>query len=182
MYRRCFIFDNRVIFFNNNVKSYCSQNPQLISCKRPKFNYRGEGVKKKTTAALASDGWFHRKSKGDHFTINPKLKNEVPVNENFEQCGVIPVISSLLAENKIKKPTVIQERSIPAILSGINSIIAAETGCGKTLAYVIPILQQLYKLKSMRSSSSLNSPNALILSPNRELGNFHRFSILYTIL
>lgn len=172
MFKRCFIFDNKVILYNSNVKLYSTQKQPLISCKRPKYNYRGEGVKKKTTVALASDGWHHKKSRGDHFTINPNLKSEVPVNQTFEQCGIIPEITALIAATRIKKPTVIQERAIPVVLSGANCIIAAETGCGKTLAYLLPILQQLYALKSLRKSERFNSPSGLILSPNRELGMF----------
>lgn len=50
---------------------------------------------------------------------------------------------------------------------GSNLLLAAETGCGKTLSYLLPIIQNIVKHKT--SSDSLNSPNAVVLTPNREL-------------
>lgn len=46
-------------------------------------------------------------------------------------------------------------------------LLAAETGCGKTLSYVLPIVQKIVDTNS--SSNLLNTPKAVILLPNREL-------------
>lgn len=59
-------------------------------------------------------------------------------------------------------PTPIQERAIPAVLSGQDVIGIAQTGTGKTAAFVLPLL---YKLKYAQG----NSPRALIIAPAKEL-------------
>jgi ATP-dependent RNA helicase RhlE len=60
------------------------------------------------------------------------------------------------------KPTPIQEQAIPVILQNKDLIACAQTGTGKTAAYVLPIIQKI--LESPRHHS-----NTLILSPTREL-------------
>lgn len=62
------------------------------------------------------------------------------------------------------EPTAIQEKSIPISLSGRDVLGAAQTGTGKTGAFVIPILQQILANPS-------EGTKALILSPTRELAH-----------
>ncbi|PTB91072.1 DEAD/DEAH box helicase, partial [Marivirga lumbricoides] len=59
-------------------------------------------------------------------------------------------------------PTAIQEKAFPAILSGKDVIGIAQTGTGKTFAYMLPILHQLKFSKQL-------TPRVLILVPTREL-------------
>ncbi|KEO73976.1 DEAD/DEAH box helicase [Anditalea andensis] len=60
------------------------------------------------------------------------------------------------------KPTPIQEQAIPAILDGKDLIATAQTGTGKTAAFILPILNKIAKDGS-------NRLNTLILAPTREL-------------
>ncbi|EKE01199.1 MAG: hypothetical protein ACD_21C00193G0001 [uncultured bacterium] len=60
------------------------------------------------------------------------------------------------------KPTPIQVKAIPSILSGKDLVASAQTGTGKTAAYVLPCLQLLGAHKSSK-------PRVLILAPTREL-------------
>lgn len=64
-----------------------------------------------------------------------------------------------------------QVASIPHILQEKNCVVSAHTGCGKTLAYLIPLVQMVLKhtLYEKGGSTPLNSPRALILTPSREL-------------
>ena len=78
--------------------------------------------------------------------------SELNINENL-----ISGLNSL----DIKKPTHIQELSIPLILEYKNVIGESETGSGKTLAYLLPILNNL--------NANDNSMQALILAPTHEL-------------
>ena len=67
-----------------------------------------------------------------------------------------------LEEQDIHSPTPIQEKAIPPILAGEDVVGIAQTGTGKTLAYLLPILRDL------KFSEQLE-PRALILVPTREL-------------
>ena len=61
----------------------------------------------------------------------------------------------------ITKPTKIQEQAIPLILKGKDIIGKAQTGTGKTLAFVLPLIQML--------DENICTPQVLILTPTREL-------------
>lgn len=67
-----------------------------------------------------------------------------------------------LRDLRYKEPTPIQEECIPLILEGKDVIGAAQTGTGKTGAFVIPLLQKI-------THSKQDHTQALILSPTREL-------------
>ncbi len=65
----------------------------------------------------------------------------------------------------LEQPTPVQEKVIPAMLSGADLSVSAETGSGKTLAYLLPIVQSILAADTDRDSATL----ALILVPTREL-------------
>ena len=65
-----------------------------------------------------------------------------------------------------KTPTPIQREAIPALLEGRDLIGCAQTGTGKTAAFMLPILQHLVKVRKPRH---IGHPRALVLSPTREL-------------
>ncbi len=62
--------------------------------------------------------------------------------------------------------TQIQAKAIPLALQGHDILGAAKTGSGKTLSFIIPVLENLYRLQHIGSDAGLG---ALILSPTREL-------------
>ena len=75
-------------------------------------------------------------------------------------------------------PTPIQAQSIPKILSGSDLVASAQTGTGKTAAFVLPILQKICQMRQIkketntRNAKSLGgSAKVLILTPTRELAN-----------
>lgn len=67
------------------------------------------------------------------------------------------------------KMTDIQMRSIPVCLKGKDVLGAARTGSGKTLSFLIPVLEMLYRKKW----GPQDGLGALIISPTRELVNSH---------
>ena len=75
-----------------------------------------------------------------------------------------PILKALKKQN-YEKPSPIQIETIPAVLSGKDVLAAAQTGTGKTAAYILPILDRLSKGKKVQS----NLVRALILAPTREL-------------
>lgn len=58
--------------------------------------------------------------------------------------------------------------AIPEILAGYNTLVGAETGTGKTLAFLLPAIEQVLRLKS-KVDPKYNSPYILIITPTREL-------------
>ncbi|KAK2165045.1 hypothetical protein NP493_1384g00033 [Ridgeia piscesae] len=68
-----------------------------------------------------------------------------------------------------QKPFNIQEKTLPASLAGRDVIGKAVTGSGKTLAFTIPILQKLSERPRQPSHGRTQSPQAIVISPTREL-------------
>ena len=73
-------------------------------------------------------------------------------------------LSESLAMSGYKKPTPIQEQAIPIILSGKDLVACAQTGTGKTAAFLLPILHKL-----LSDSLEDSEVHALIMVPTREL-------------
>lgn len=80
---------------------------------------------------------------------------------DFLQLGIRKEINHTLKSLGLVAPTSIQERTIPSVLEGKDVIAKAQTGTGKTLAFVLPILEKIDVHKS--------DVQALILTPTREL-------------
>lgn len=81
---------------------------------------------------------------------------------SFEKFGIGKSILKALDEIGFHEPTPIQDLAIPVIKSGQDVLGIAQTGTGKTAAYLIPILMKLVKAEG-------DDPRALILVPTREL-------------
>ena len=71
-----------------------------------------------------------------------------------------------IADAGYERPTPIQEKAIPPLLDGRDLIGCAQTGTGKTAAFMLPILDRLLKVRRPRR---IGHPRALVLSPTREL-------------
>jgi ATP-dependent RNA helicase RhlE len=80
----------------------------------------------------------------------------------FTNLGLKPELSRAVAEKGYVTPTPIQREAIPAVLAGRDVLAGAQTGTGKTAAFVLPILQNL-------ASHQARAPRALVLTPTREL-------------
>ncbi len=83
---------------------------------------------------------------------------------DFTQFGLDPRLEEGVRALGFAEPTPIQAAAIPAALSGQDVLGSAETGTGKTAAYVLPMLQKL-----LTPISSGHSTRALVLVPTREL-------------
>ena len=84
-----------------------------------------------------------------------------------------PILRSLKDQN-YKKPTPIQAEVIPAVLNNSDIMAAAQTGTGKTAAFVLPILSKLSNSKYKYKGHQLR---ALIVTPTRELAAQVRESV-----
>ncbi|WP_028468725.1 DEAD/DEAH box helicase [Neptunomonas japonica] len=83
----------------------------------------------------------------------------------FLNLGLCKPIVQAIEELGYTAPTPIQKQAIPIILSGKDLIATAQTGTGKTAAFVLPILEAFNKERTLRGKRI----RALILTPTREL-------------
>jgi ATP-dependent RNA helicase RhlE len=81
---------------------------------------------------------------------------------NFEQFSLDPRICAGINDVGFVTPTPIQQQAVPLVLEGRDVLGLAQTGTGKTAAFVLPILQRL-------TQGKLRQVRALILAPTREL-------------
>src|ERR1041385_5662742 len=80
--------------------------------------------------------------------------------------AALPLSTALqtnLVRNGFVQPTPVQGKAIPQQLAGHDLVITAQTGTGKTLAFVLPLLEKL------AGQGNLPGVSALILTPTREL-------------
>ena len=91
--------------------------------------------------------------------------------KSFTELDLLPTLHETLVEKGFSKPTSIQEKALPILLTGRSVVGISETGSGKTLAYALPILHQLKTLELNRDAIKENSkPRAVVIVPTRELG------------
>ena len=88
-----------------------------------------------------------------------KMPEFVP-NHKFEDFPFEPKLKSNIQKKGYLQPTPIQDESIPVVLQGRDLVGIANTGTGKTAAFLLPLLQKVMKDKTQR---------VLILAPTREL-------------
>ena len=81
----------------------------------------------------------------------------------FTELGLRPELVRAVADTGYTNPSSIQERAIPVVLDGRDLIACAQTGTGKTAAFLLPILQHL------AGGTPSRLPRALVVSPTREL-------------
>lgn len=81
---------------------------------------------------------------------------------SFEQLQIQENTIQLLRGMGITEPTPIQEQAIPIIIDGQDVVALSQTGTGKTLAYLLPILHKI--------ESQIKGLQAMVIVPTRELG------------
>jgi ATP-dependent RNA helicase RhlE len=84
----------------------------------------------------------------------------------FESLGLDPKIAKAVREAGYTEPTPIQTKAIPLVLQGHDVIGIAQTGTGKTAAFVLPILQ---RLSTRGSATNRRCMRAIVIAPTREL-------------
>lgn len=148
----------------------------LIRSRNPSRNQSaGYVLGKFEQPTLCSKGWKHNKSIGDHFTINnvtavaPFIVKAVD-QPSFKNLPICKELLEALHNMDITHPTTVQLECIPKILKGHNILCAAETGSGKTLSYLLPVVHRLQADKSCGThAEGANSIRTIVLVPSREL-------------
>ena len=92
--------------------------------------------------------------------------SETPDGVTFADLGFSPPLLSAIAETGYTKPTPIQWKAIPEVLAGRDVLGIAQTGTGKTAAFVLPMIERL-----AQGRARARMPRTLILEPTRELAD-----------
>ncbi len=89
----------------------------------------------------------------------------------FGALGLRPeLVEELQRQFNITQPSDIQTVSVPVVLQGHDVIIAGQTGTGKTLAYLLPLMQRLRALQTRADYKRRGQrTRVIIVVPNREL-------------
>ncbi|XP_025989543.2 ATP-dependent RNA helicase vasa [Solenopsis invicta] len=102
--------------------------------------------------------------------------------QSFDQSGLRTILLENIKMSGYTKPTPVQKYAIPIIMSGRDVMVCAQTGSGKTAAFVLPILHSL--LQNRRNSIKTNfscEPYAIIVSPTCVMSQiydeFKKFSL-----
>jgi len=80
---------------------------------------------------------------------------------SFSEIGVKPDLIAALAKQKIAEPTPVQTAAYPLLLEGRDTYLSAETGTGKTLAYLLPLFERI--------DPALAAAQLMIVAPSHEL-------------
>jgi ATP-dependent RNA helicase RhlE len=84
----------------------------------------------------------------------------------FEDYSIAEDIKKTLVDLGFKRPTDIQHKAIPPILKGDDVLAIAQTGTGKTAAYVIPVLHILHRKKTSKRAQGIA---CVVMTPTHEL-------------
>jgi translation initiation factor 4A len=101
---------------------------------------------------------------GAHDNPNPnhnQAHSSGAVAESFDDMGLQDDLLRGIYAHGFEKPSVIQQRGIPSVLQGRDTIAQAQSGTGKTATFAISVLQKL--------DLSVRDCQALVLAPTREL-------------
>jgi ATP-dependent RNA helicase RhlE len=93
---------------------------------------------------------------------------------SFDTLGLTPELLRAVADQGYTEPTPVQRESIPLVLAGRDLLAGAQTGTGKTAAFVLPILQRLNAARTPGWNAGARDAarppvRALVLTPTREL-------------
>lgn len=87
----------------------------------------------------------------------------------FDELNLAPAIIKAVLEQGYETPTPIQVQAIPLVLAGQDLLGGAQTGTGKTAAFVLPMLHKLSTTEAPRNKFGGVAIRALVLTPTREL-------------
>lgn len=99
----------------------------------------------------------------------PYQHKRTHIVSQFQSLGLRTNIMKAIDELGYKEPTPIQALAIPEILKGRDLFASAQTGTGKTAAFMLPIIHRLSEPQDMKAKKNAHKPSVLIVVPTREL-------------
>lgn len=93
------------------------------------------------------------------------------MSQSFTALGLSNEITAALTQQGYETPTPIQAAAIPKALAGHDLLAAAQTGTGKTAAFMLPSLERLKRYANPSASPAMHPVRMLVLTPTRELAD-----------
>ena len=124
--------------------------------RRPFYGHGRQNRSRTNESVLATI----RASSGTVSSAQPIVEKEYIPEHQFSDFSISEILKNNIADKGYKTPTPIQDKAIPTILDGRDIIGIANTGTGKTAAFLIPLIEKISKDKNQR---------VLIIAPTREL-------------
>jgi probable ATP-dependent RNA helicase DDX4 len=113
--------------------------------------------------------------------INFNKYNDIPVSvtganapkaiSSFQTAGLRPIlVENVITKSSYLTPTPVQKVCLPVIMAGRDLMACAQTGSGKTAAFLLPIIHKLIETQAdSNPNSSIQKPQCIIICPTREL-------------
>lgn len=114
-----------------------------------------------------------RPTRSRNVPLAARLERAVEENASdtapFGEMRVWAPVAAALAEMGVSRPTEVQSLVIPEARRGDDLMFAAQTGTGKTLAFLVPVVEALKRAEAGGTRGRAGRPRALVLVPTREL-------------
>ncbi|KAK2389749.1 DEAD-box ATP-dependent RNA helicase [Trifolium repens] len=114
---------------------------------------------------------IHKKKLSQNGNNQGEEQENILSQTRFDECAISPLTIKALSSSGYIHMTRVQEISLPICLEGVDVMVKAKTGTGKTAAFLLPAIETV--LKAMSSNTSHRAPPiyVLILCPTRELAS-----------
>ena len=109
---------------------------------------------------------------GKYEAIPVKLtgENKPSAIKTFAAAGLRPILIDNIKKSGYKVPTPVQKNAIPIIAAGRDLMACAQTGSGKTAAFLLPIINKLIEANSEAGTGDTSqAPQCVVMTPTREL-------------
>ncbi|KAK9094633.1 hypothetical protein Scep_026102 [Stephania cephalantha] len=110
-----------------------------------------------------------RKSIGHE--VGQEQEDSVLTHKRFDECGISPLTIKALTSAGYVHMTKVQEATLSVCLEGMDALVKAKTGTGKSAAFLLPAIEAVVKAKSSCSNQRTPPIVVLILCPTRELAS-----------
>jgi len=110
-------------------------------------------------------------SRFENIDINVTGSDAQPKVSSFQSANLHPILLKNVMRSEYQKPTPVQKHALPNIMAGRDIMACAQTGSGKTAAFLIPVIHLLLQQEGVEAVSvnDNQTPQVIVISPTREL-------------
>jgi len=108
-------------------------------------------------------------SKYDKIQVTVNGENKTKPIQTFDEAGFAPLLMSNIKRAKYETPTPVQKHGISILMAGRDLMACAQTGSGKTAAFLFPVINNLIATKPESKDGMAVTPQMVVMAPTREL-------------